>query len=304
MRKVSRSTTPKEFEKIARKELIKATQHFQNHETREKSFTFKAYKHDSVKYELEKLFDGKCAYCESFYASTAPIDVEHFRPKGKIEHSETHPGYWWLAAEWENLLPSCIDCNRKRRQHIVLSKEDIVNLSALVKRPKTSGGKKDSFPINGIRATDPASSLAAEEALLINPALESDAPSDHIDFHLEDDVCVAYPKVDQDGKKSKRGIVSIEIYGLNRLGLVQARTALIRQLEFLRDKAEEAYAIADLLEDQIAKNGLTNISVFSHAVNDVRKLADSFIEEIKRRSERDKPYASIARLWIEKFIDF
>ena len=59
---------------------------------------------------------GKCAYCESFYAGTQPVDVEHYRPKGKVDGMAGHPGYWWLAGRWENLLPSCIDCNRKRRQ--------------------------------------------------------------------------------------------------------------------------------------------------------------------------------------------
>ena len=25
-------------------------------------------------------------------------------------------GYWWLAAAWKNLLPSCPPCNQRRRQ--------------------------------------------------------------------------------------------------------------------------------------------------------------------------------------------
>ncbi len=44
-----------------------------------------------------------------------PVDVEHYRPKNAVADTE-HEGYWWLAMDWTNLLPSCIDCNRKRNQ--------------------------------------------------------------------------------------------------------------------------------------------------------------------------------------------
>ena len=38
-----------------------------------------------VKAALEKLFYGKCAYCETFYSVQAPVDVEHYRPKSAVE---------------------------------------------------------------------------------------------------------------------------------------------------------------------------------------------------------------------------
>lgn len=84
---------------------------------------FAAYKHDSVKSTLNTLFGRKCAYCESLTLGTQPGDVEHYRPKAKVavvdeETGEitTKPGYPFLAASWDNLLPSCIDCNRPRTQ--------------------------------------------------------------------------------------------------------------------------------------------------------------------------------------------
>ena len=49
------------------------------------NFGFKIYKHDQVKKALTDLFHGKCAYCETRYAATQPMDVEHWRPKGQIE---------------------------------------------------------------------------------------------------------------------------------------------------------------------------------------------------------------------------
>ncbi|MDC3378878.1 HNH endonuclease, partial [Planctomycetota bacterium] len=84
---------------------------------------YNAYSDPSVKAELNRLFGGKCAYCESHFGATQPMDVEHFRPKKEVvnEASQTgiKPAYYWLAAEWTNLLPSCIDCNRQRGQELV-----------------------------------------------------------------------------------------------------------------------------------------------------------------------------------------
>ena len=114
--------------------------------------SFSYYKNDAVKARLVDLFHGKCAYCESFYSSTQPMDVEHFRPKGAVAEDDEHPGYYWLAATWENLLPSCIDCNRQRNQFDVVEGETI------------SLGKKDRFPIGGTRARTPNDDLDDERA--------------------------------------------------------------------------------------------------------------------------------------------
>ena len=48
------------------------------------SFTFGAYKLDPVKDALNLAFHFKCAYCESFFGATQPLDVEHFRPKSGV----------------------------------------------------------------------------------------------------------------------------------------------------------------------------------------------------------------------------
>lgn len=102
-------------------------------------FSFSVYKHADVKERLEELFHGKCAYCESRYSSTRPMDVEHYRPKGRVAESEGHPGYYWLAAEWTNLLPSCIDCNRRRNQF----DERLQDLRSLRKQDQFPGLARD-----------------------------------------------------------------------------------------------------------------------------------------------------------------
>ena len=75
-------------------ELQLATEHMERIATGEKlgAFDFARYKEASVKTALEKLFHGKCAYCESFYAGLQPVDVEHYRPKGEVEG-----GDWYVV---------------------------------------------------------------------------------------------------------------------------------------------------------------------------------------------------------------
>ena len=82
-----------------------------------KGYPFKEYKGYDVTYRLRLLFHNKCAYCESDLGDN--LDVEHFRPKGGVTEEPGHSGYWWLAHDWTNLLPSCTPCNQTRRQHIV-----------------------------------------------------------------------------------------------------------------------------------------------------------------------------------------
>lgn len=63
-----------------------------------------------LKDDLRKLSDGKCWYCETCIDRDFG-DIDHFRPKGKIEGVANHPGYWWLAFEWRNFRFSCKLCN-------------------------------------------------------------------------------------------------------------------------------------------------------------------------------------------------
>ena len=77
----------------------------------------------------EEIFDNKCAYCETPLVRQS-ADAEHYRPKAKVTYKDDeditrrprvidhtgaeieHPGYFWLAYNWKNLLPSCEICNR------------------------------------------------------------------------------------------------------------------------------------------------------------------------------------------------
>jgi hypothetical protein len=135
-----------------------------------KGFKFVVYKDARVVKALEDAFFGKCAYCEFSYAGGAPCDVEHYRPKGAIDvdGTLTEPGYYWLAAEWTNLLPSCVDCNRARYQEFPDADPEL-------------SGKANKFPIGdpAARAKQPGQE-AHEERLLLHPYF--DDPSEHLHF--------------------------------------------------------------------------------------------------------------------------
>lgn len=60
------------------------------------------YGHASIRTTLEKMFNGKCAYCESDIGAVSAAHIEHFRPKQR---------YLKLTYHWPNLLLSCPRCN-------------------------------------------------------------------------------------------------------------------------------------------------------------------------------------------------
>ena len=67
-----------------------------------------------VKEALEIIYKEKCGYCESKVKHCATLQVEHYRPKNKVDDQDSPTdGYYWLASEWSNLLLSCPRCNQQ-----------------------------------------------------------------------------------------------------------------------------------------------------------------------------------------------
>jgi uncharacterized protein (TIGR02646 family) len=152
-------------------------------------FDYEIIHHKEVIEALQSLFHEKCAYCESPIGLTQPVDVEHFRPRLQAINSDGKIDpyhYFWLAYEWANFYSACSECNRS---------------------------KGSRFPLKGPRASIGAGldELAKEEPLLLNPC--EDAPEQNLVFSSDGMVTSA----------TEKGRVSIEIFGLNRTGLVVAR---------------------------------------------------------------------------------
>ncbi|ELK4826548.1 TPA: endonuclease [Pseudomonas aeruginosa] len=310
----------------AGKELEKLRRHFAQPVGKVPAFS--VYKSDSVKKQLNALFHGKCAYCESFYASTAPVDVEHYRPKGAVYEDVNHPGYWWLAMDWDNLLPSCIDCNRKRKQKVANLSAQLVTLQAGQKGFSQSllmsSGKKDSFPVLGTRAMAEGAAITDEYPLLLDPC--RDDPQEHLKFHIDrenlislvvprphpgaglpvqagtgaDDATRSVIEQALEAGLSLKGALSIHVYGLNRLGLVQDRTRILRQLEFLEMLAIEIASLAEALEPN-PDNPDGHTDRDKSIVQRMYLLQDHILQEMKRMASPEAPYSVMVQTWIEGF---
>jgi 5-methylcytosine-specific restriction endonuclease McrA len=66
------------------------------------------YKDAAVKTPLFESSHQKCAYCECNATEGGYIEIDHFRPKSIYPES---------VFEWNNLLPSCRQCNGMKSDH-------------------------------------------------------------------------------------------------------------------------------------------------------------------------------------------
>ncbi len=197
------------------------------------AYKFEAYRGKDVKDALRKLSNGKCAYCESKIVGTGAREVEHYRPKGGIKGVQNHPGYWWLAHDWENLLPTCPACNKSLRQHIVtpgMTRDQVEDLMA--DDGPSSHGKANQFEIQGQRAVSASCSLQAEDPLLIDPCRRDPGPE--LRWSWENGLSLVAPTIDDNGTLSPYGEFTIRACALNRAGLVLDRVAALSFLRNLR----------------------------------------------------------------------
>lgn len=207
-----------------------------------KSFDSEIWK-DLKEWLLEYIFNGKCAYCETNIKEARQYgDAEHFRPKGGVSPEEVketgfpdvqvvhpdgttihHPGYFWLAYDWKNLLPACSTCNREGKQNkfpveenknvltIKLTSEDVSKLKAAPYASKKW---------EGVYYLQPDDLDAIEQPYLLHPYFGDD-PRNHICF---DDFGKVFEKIDKStGKKSVLAEKSISVYHLDDDSLTRAR---------------------------------------------------------------------------------
>lgn len=230
------------------------------------AFKFEMYNDTRLKDELKKVF-VKCAYCESIYGHVSDGDVEHFRPKGKVnEKNPQTPGYYWLANDWDNLFLACMHCNQ-RRKHVLYGEATL-----------TSYGKLDQFPVSNEtkRLLKHTHRLSKEEKvrLLINPC--KDDPAKELAYEGKEGVVV--PLTDK-GKKS------IEVFVLQRHLLVQERK---KQLLLLYQQMDRVLRELERLNND---NSAAQKKIFE----DEFDILLSF-------TEKEKPYAGMSRFFVKKFL--
>ena len=174
---------------------------------------------DKYYFGVDGLFNGKCAYCETFLRDFQRGDIEHFRPKlGVTDENdqpievdygngpEEHIGYYWMCYDKTNLLPSCVTCNQATK----------------LKDYKI--GKHNRFPVMGDYAID-ESGIGKEQPLLINPIV--DDPAKYIGLETEGRFRGFLKGLDGED----RGEMTIKILGLNlRDQLVERRQGKMNEV--------------------------------------------------------------------------
>jgi hypothetical protein len=178
----------------------------------------------ALKAWLKDYFQDKCAYCESLLDVVGWGDVDHFRPKLRVDGNRAHRGYYWLAYSETNLLPSCERCNR--------------------------GGKRDKFPVKPQNAhvSQPDADLTVEHPLLLNPYdVRLARPEEHwqYEFRLVQDQFIPTGFVRGVSDEAKE---SIEVYKLNRDWLVRSRRISEEQAV---DKVKSVMAHEKLLDEAL-----------------------------------------------------
>ena len=174
---------------------------------------------------------GKCAYCEATVDTVYHGEAEHWRPKGPVAERNPigdvavrdargveHPGYYWAAYDWRNLLPTCKWCNSG---------------SAATR------GKLNVFPVNGTRVFSPdeASDFERlndiEKPLLLHPLLDS--PEMHLDFdEFGQPVAMS---------ESEKGAATIKVLGLDREPLNTKRHKLHNDIHIKVKQAMSAQLV-------------------------------------------------------------
>ncbi len=179
---------------------------------------------------LAALGNNKCWYSESRNPASDK-NVDHFRPKARVEEDDTHEGYWWLAFRWQNYRYASQWCNQRRN--------DKVN--------GTSGGKGDHFPLaaGSFRAHNEADNYEQEEVTLLDPIDPEDwklltfRPDGH-----------PTPTMPEGTPEHARAEKSIEVYHLHCKELVDERRPLAGMVQRVIEEMER-------LKADISTNSLT-----------------------------------------------
>lgn len=146
---------PYDFEAWRQKARAETARSIAAHQA-EQAYEFKDEIWGALKDYLFRLFDRKCAYCESTRAAVTKGSVEHYRPKGAVRGTK-HSGYYWLAYDPENYLPACPPCNTYKSSHFPLADES----------KRVSAPPADPFDQTPFKA---------EQPLLLNPLHEDPYP--------------------------------------------------------------------------------------------------------------------------------
>jgi hypothetical protein len=245
---------------------------------------------------LKNVFHNKCAYCESTQIRD-PGAADHFRPKGSVTIFVTlgkkrrkkkikvkgptdvevdHPGYFWLAYHWKNLLPACFVCNSTGKSdllptakaHLLLVRLDEPAALQLGSACRKSEKWSDYYYLS------PEELNRLEDPLILNPYV--DRPENHLRF--------GHAGIEAPVDESEKGKNSIETYHLHTDTLRQARQAA-------QEAAVTSYLIAMAncrggSEVQLFEAGKSAVADYIRGVRPYSAAACDWVELIAHRRIR------------------
>jgi uncharacterized protein (TIGR02646 family) len=212
---------------------------------------------------LEELSNQKCWYSECRNPGTDD-DVDHFRPKLGVEEDPNHPGYYWLAFDWENLRLSCHRANRPRTN------------------PETgeTGGKAGHFPLINPerRAFGPCDNWQGENPAILDPTNPMDPPLLSFKVNGEVDLSPQFKGQPIPEEKFEKSRLYLH---LNWPAFVEDRLMLYNRVKRLIARGQR-----EAPEDRT--------SAYAPAFEDV-------IRDLVRMRRRRSEYSAAAHVYIEYF---
>lgn len=214
---------------------------------------------------------AKCYYCESTSEVVASLEVEHYRPKKRIddENRKQIPGtngYYWLGIEWSNLVLACSNCNgRGGKGNIFTIKGTRINVGTT---------------FNGIGAYDRTTSVSDQSPLIDeNPDL----------LHPEIDNAYNFLRFNSNGEirgKWRKGRRTVQICKLDRKELDIARKNLIDQFNVSFWEVIGWHKDKHIFDSQLLP------------------LFTSHCKKLRKRHNRKETYTLLVEFMIKEFEDF
>jgi len=174
----------------------------------------------TVKEDLLKLYQNKCAYCECDISEGAYFHIDHYRCKSI---------YYWLAYSWDNLLLSCPACNQKKKDRFPIKSKNRVTYN-----------KEELIVLHDkINEYD-----RIEQPLLLNPEQLSQVQlKQHFTFNIKGEIVA----------KTVEMRYTICCCGLNREQLINKRFSIFANFKFAYDLSSNKYETIEIFEKLLDK---------------------------------------------------
>ena len=212
---------------------------------------------------LDFVFNGKCAYCErKMIKNKEQAAAEHYRPKLAVRMMKSeggghvlargpdgepakHPGYFWLALDWRNIVPSCAGCNALQGKlnqfpvsgdHCYAVQLTDQEIAAIGEEPTPVPGHSQLYFLGSSELN------RRERPLLLHPYF--DDPSEHLSFDQYGTLTGLSDKgkvsrivfnLDEDGLRGQRELVWFDAEVEARTEVKRLRNAGIPREQAVRD---------------------------------------------------------------------